>query len=154
VLVKRVALFALPLALLCACSAGARSDVRAQGGPPRVVSAPEIPDRAPQVRDQVGLASELGVLALWCEGSHCTRHANARPRKYLPADPSGLIVFATGIAPSAARVETDGVAEAVVPGTTMAVTLDLARGAHVVTLVESWPGREARWVFGVRAGSA
>ena len=110
-----------------------------------------VPDDPPAVRVQVDLTSETGIVSMWCKGSRCAHHDGARPRRYLPLPESGLVVFATGQAPEAARVEADGEKIAVRPGTTMAAILKLAKGAHTVTLIASWPGREAHWLFGVRA---
>jgi len=146
--VKR--LFAICCILTLAACSGHRS---APGAHPAAATPArgQTPRVAPEVRVQIGLASEQGVLTLWCHGSRCTRHDSARPKRYLPADPKGLVVFATGLPPAAARVEAGKIARPLIPGTTMAATLDVARGWHTVTLIESWPGYEARWVFGLRA---
>lgn len=115
------------------------------------MSAEAVPDDPPAVRAQIDLASEVGVISLWCTGTRCSHHERARPRRYLPLPTNGLVVFATGRPPAAARVEAAGQRIPVRPGTTMAAVLQLPKGAHTITLIASWPGREARWIFGVRA---
>jgi len=102
-----------------------------------------------------GTDSMLGTLALWCEGDDCRRAPGAAPKRYIEAVPGGVLMFAVGAEPQAARVVIrdrgkDVAAQgALHPGTTMAFRGELSPGRYVVTLVAQFEGREARWVFGV-----
>lgn len=151
---RRLATLALAGLLACTGSGDARGELEIDD---RAARAPvAVPDRdPPEVRISVGTDSALGVLSSWCVKDSCERRAPARPTRYLEAVESGLVLFATEIAPAGARVEVRRppnhlIARSVLrPGTTMAARVDVPAGRHLVTLVVNWPGREARWVFGV-----
>lgn len=104
----------------------------------------------------VGTDSMPGALSLWCRDGACRRRSAARPARYLPSADSGLVIFATGVVPTAARVVVRRPGGAVVsagflqPGTTMAYRADIPAGRFLVTLIETWSEREARWVFGLQ----
>ena len=113
------------------------------------------PSGAPRARMSSGTDSVEGVVVAWCEHARCQTDPTPRPKRYLPGDANGLLLFATSAAPAAARVEvrtpsgrvvTSGRVEA---GTTMAFSARLPAGRYLVVLIAGWPDREARWGFGL-----
>jgi hypothetical protein len=111
----------------------------------------------------VGLDAERGVLAETCERGSCRLLTTPRPKRFLPAAETGLVSFATGAAPKSATMELRRSGRGadtppaqtidLTPRTLMATTLTVPSGRYVVTLIGTWPGREARWVFGLQGRS-
>lgn len=107
------------------------------------------------MRLQTGTDSVAGILASWCTGRKCSTPAGAAPKRWLPLDEQGLMLFATGIEPESASVEVRARGHRVAkgriePATLMTWRAHLPRGRYVVTLIERWDDRVARWLFGVK----
>lgn len=110
-----------------------------------------------------GLDGEVGVLAVTCEDGACRAVAPARPKRYIDGVETGLISFTTAKPPTAARLEVrragrpsrEEPAQSIdlTPKTLMSTLVTLERGRYVLTLVEAWRDREARWIFGVNGPS-
>ena len=144
----------LILAAASACSSAAPSSLPSDVASAFVPTPDERPEKPPAVKMTSGVEVVQGVVASWCAGDECPPVEGAAPKRFLKADASGLIVFATGVVPAAARIEVTGAGaepqrRALTPGTTMASQLRLPAGRFVVTLIQTWPGREGRWLFGL-----
>jgi len=146
------------VAATVACSSQAVSDGGASASATAAIRrGASVPRQAPPARMFAGVDSVVGVLTRWCVGDDCTR-GTRRPSRYLKGDPAGFVYFAVASAPAAARVEVRRGKKVVGrgslrPGTSMAYALDVPPGRYVVTLIATWKGREARWVFGLTGPS-
>jgi hypothetical protein len=145
-------------AALAACTPGAA--VRATGvSTAPAPAAAQAPAAAPPVRMFAGTDAVPGVRSLWCVAQDCSRARGAYPKRFLDGVGSGLLLFTTGVVPEEAALEVETLSGKPVrrltlqPGTTMAARIDLGRGRFVLTLVERWDDREARWLFGLRGPS-
>jgi hypothetical protein len=157
--------FPIALLLLVSCtggeaSPGAPADPSAS---PSASARPEPFFEPEQVRMFAGLDGEVGVLAVTCEDGSCRAVAPARPKRYIDGVPSGLVSFTTAKAPKTARLEVRRAGrpsreepEATIelqPKTLMSTVVTLAKGRYVLTFVEGWRDREARWIFGMNGPS-
>lgn len=139
--------------------AGSAAEPVAEAGAREPPPAAADPD-APRARMQAGTDSAAGVLIRLCRGEACeTRGGEAAPVLRLRDD--GMVLFAVGQRPDAARVDLRGAPDGALvarreleASTLMAFAPAVPRGRYEVRLVATWAERRAVWRFALQVPPA
>lgn len=135
------------------------SGIRSKPSASPPIANPLSVKRAPQTKMAVGTEFEPGVLVSWCEGRDCRVAQAAKPRRFLPGQDNGVLMFQASAAPKSARAEVRALTGKLVqtglmlPGTTMAFKARAGRGKYLVTMLAKWPSGEGKWIFGLQGPS-
>lgn len=153
------ALVPLLLVTLLACSGDpvpAGKAASPTSTPRREAAQPAVPG-APLATMQAGTSSIEGALVRWCAKGEC-RAPQRGPAGHVWLTDDRLLLFELSAAPARARLEIarEGDPDAPVTsrrlraGDVMATHAGLARGRYLLSLIASWPEREAIWRFALR----
>ena len=141
--------------LLAACTGGVRAAQPAVNGTAAGARPTTGARDAPPASMSSGTAFTNGTLVAWCRGSACQPEQTV-PATFIEGSETGVVLFAIGSVPKAARAEVRSLSGEVLrraellPGTTMAYQTALGKGRFILELIARWGDREGRWVFGLQ----